>query len=133
MCHGFRNGGCDNEAVLGRIYCLVCQDRVTANGAAVQKCHLKQAERSKNIHVSEPFFKQLAGLSITEIKDQLPASCFDKLSHEGVGVDTSAWKRSCQAMHMYSIGAAYLDSQGQRKTFWTNRHGNDIGWMSATH
>jgi hypothetical protein len=33
---------------------------------------------------------------------------------------------------MFSIGAIYLDSQGQRTTFWTNRHGSDDGWMSAT-
>jgi hypothetical protein len=33
---------------------------------------------------------------------------------------------------MYSLGAVYLDSHGQRVTFWANRHGSDDGWMSAT-
>lgn len=134
MCPGIMNHGCKykSQAALGRIYCADCQAKVTANGAAVQRSHQKQAERSKGIRVAEPFFTQLSRLSTVAIKAQLPSSSIAKLNIESVGVDTSAANRSVESKYMYSLGAAYLDSHGQRVTFWANRHGSDDGWLSAT-
>jgi hypothetical protein len=126
------DGSCKNEAVLGRIYCVGCQAKVTSNGAAVQRSHQKQAERRKGIHVTKPFFSQLSQLSTAAIKSQLRASSIAKLNIESVGVDTSAANRSVESKYMYSLGAAYLDSHGQRVTFWANRQGSDDVWLSAT-
>ena len=64
MCPGAFNNGCKNKnaAVVGRIYCQECQEKVKDNGLAVQESHRKQAERATGIHVTIPFSTQLAAL-----------------------------------------------------------------------
>jgi hypothetical protein len=133
FCPGFCNGGCKNECVVGRIYCASCQELVKNNGVKVQNSHRKQAERSKGIHITVPFFTQLVTLGHFKIRALLPAQTLTKLNvHNVVGVDTAAWKRSVESKHMYIIGGYYVDSNGICQAFWANRKGSDEKWLTAS-
>jgi hypothetical protein len=134
MCPGAFNKGCKykNPAVLGRIYCLECQELVRMNGAKVQESHRKQAERSKGITITAPFSSQLASLGRTRIRALLLPSTLTKLAVPNVvGVDTAAANRSVECKYMYIVGAYYVNENGTHMAFWSNRSGTDENWLSA--
>ena len=134
MCPGAFNNGCkqNNPAVIGRIYCAICQERGKNNGAAVQESHRKQTERSKEIKVTIPFYSQLSTLGSTRICALLSESTRNKLQVSNVvGVDTAAANRSVESKYMYIVGAYYADATGDNMAFWANRSGSDEDWLSA--
>ncbi|KAJ3410952.1 hypothetical protein HDV05_002965, partial [Chytridiales sp. JEL 0842] len=134
LCVGPSGNGCPENAfaVLGSACCSGYQEKVRANGLKVHESHQKQAERTKGIRVTEPFFQQLQSIGPNKIRNLLPPSSVQKLNKPNiVCVDTAAANRSVEGRFMYIVGAVRVDADGSKSFFWSNRSGSDENWLKA--